>query len=211
MISLNKKRFGWPLFGVRAIITLVNNMLCKSDEPGRFMHQNKQELQSLEEIWQSQAPSRAPELDLTQKNLPLDWAEPGSEAVDPEHLARFIRQALGWPEWIRFYKKTGAGRGRGPGSAPRARFAGRYRLGRPRHRSRPGFQQGNARDQRFAGRLGPHSPEPDRGPGKGPGDGPHGAAGRDRHRLPAGPGRSREYYSLEPDAIILGPPAGLRT
>jgi hypothetical protein len=66
---------------------------------------NLQEKQILDEIWQSQAPVELPPVDLSNKNFPLNWAsEPGPETL-PDAVCRQIKQALGWPDWVRLYPK----------------------------------------------------------------------------------------------------------
>lgn len=67
---------------------------------------SERELEGLESVWQSQAPSQSPPLDFTTKHMPQGWSLPVDRVPGPEEMARSLKQALGWPEWVRLYPKA---------------------------------------------------------------------------------------------------------
>ena len=69
------------------------------------MQINEQEKQALEQIWKTQSASDAPILNLTDKRLPPAFAPEKPEPVSAEDFSRRLLDVLGWPAWVRLYKK----------------------------------------------------------------------------------------------------------
>jgi hypothetical protein len=66
---------------------------------------NLKEKQKLEQIWQSQAPVELPPVNLTSKNFPASWVSGLDSPTGHDEVAGLIRSCLGWPDWVRLYRK----------------------------------------------------------------------------------------------------------
>ncbi len=64
-----------------------------------------EESRALARVWKNQARPQGPPLDFTGPRWPESWAGPGDAAPSPREVAELLREALGWPEWVRLYAK----------------------------------------------------------------------------------------------------------
>jgi hypothetical protein len=61
------------------------------------------ESKALESIWSDQAKVAGEPLDFTAQDWPSAWGS--NDAVEADQVARALKEALGWPDWVRLYAK----------------------------------------------------------------------------------------------------------
>ncbi len=59
--------------------------------------------QALDSIWRDQSKVTAPPVDFTAQAWPGSWR--AQQDTDGEQVAQTLKQALGWPDWVRLYPK----------------------------------------------------------------------------------------------------------
>jgi hypothetical protein len=64
-----------------------------------------EESQALARVWESQSRAEGPALDFTGPRWPAAWCRGSEPASSAAEVSGLLREALGWPEWVRLYAK----------------------------------------------------------------------------------------------------------